>query len=163
MSDDSKPQRVVAKKQLIALIRDADQKKDKMQSISGELGERVKTAVENGHLHKGVFALCVKLYRMEEDKRNDFLRQMPLYLDMCREEGLFGSEHVGDLVDEAQRADDEPDRDEDAEAAERNAAALKAGIKPLDAQEAEFDDATSAKPSRRTRPVGDAPASTRIQ
>lgn len=149
MSEDSKPQRIVAKKQLVSLLKDHHLKKKRSQSIAGEIGERVKNAVENGNLHRGVYSLMLKLYGMDEVKRNDFLRLFPLYVDMCREEGLFGSEHVGDLLDEKQ-GEDEPGRDEDAEAAERNAAALEKGIKPLDEDgDKEFDDSTSSKPSRR--------------
>lgn len=99
--------RTVAPKQLVALIRDADQKKTKMQSIAGEIGARVKAAVENGNMHRGAYALMVRLYRMDEERRNDFIRSVQLYLDICREEGLFGDEHVGDLADMAGGVDDE--------------------------------------------------------
>lgn len=156
-------------KQLVGLIKDADQKKSKMQSISGELGERVKNAVENGHLHKGAFGLMVKLYRMEEDRRADFIRSIILYLDICREQSLFGQEHVSDLVDDADLADmargdgvaDEGERDPDTEAAEANAAALEGGIKELDPEDAH----PTVKAGRKRKGVqgGEATGSYRVQ
>lgn len=103
--------RTVAPKQLVALIKDADQKKTKIQSISGEIGARVKAAVDDGNMHRGAYALMVRLYRMDEERRNDFIRSIQLYLDICREEGLFGSEHVGDLADMAAGNDGEDDDD----------------------------------------------------
>ena len=122
--------KVVNPKQLVALIKDADQKKTRMQSISGEIGQRVKDATENGHLHRGAYALMVRLYRMDELKREDFIRQFNLYVDMCRENELFGTEHTGDLVDMAAEAS-EQDNDPDADAAERNEALLRDGISEL--------------------------------
>lgn len=109
---ESSSDRTVAPKQLVALIKDADQKKTKMQSIAGEIGARVKAAVENGNMHRGAYALMVRLYRMDEERRNDFIRSIQLYLDICAEEGLFGDEHVGDLADMAASevpADDDDD------------------------------------------------------
>lgn len=103
--------RTVAPKQLVALIKDADQKRTKIQSISGEIGARVKAAVENGNMHRGAYALMVRLYRMDEERRNDFIRSIQLYLDICSEEGLFGDEHVGDLADMA--ASEGPTDDDD--------------------------------------------------
>lgn len=153
-------QRTVAPDLLVSLVKKSDECKTEMLSISGELGERVKHAIENGHLHRGAFGLVSRLYRMDEFRRNDFIRQFNLYCDICREKGLFGAEHVGDLVDTAEQKQEHPEPDIVAQ----NAEALEKGIKPLADDEKEFDDATSSKPSRRRAPsVGDAPATTRIQ
>ena len=122
--------RAVAPKQLVALVKEAHQKKTRVQSINGELGARVKAAVDNGHLHRGAYALMLRLYRMDEERRDDFIRSIQLYLDICRDEGLFGEEHVGDLVDKAEA--EAPAVDEDEAAAEKNAKLLRKGIKKLD-------------------------------
>lgn len=133
MSDEDAVQRTVAPKQLVALIKETDQKKTRMQSLSGEIGERIKNAVENGHLHKGAFGLCVRLFRMDDLKRRDHIRSVRLYLDICEQEGLFGTEHVGDLVEQASGAD-EPNVDESA--AKETTRKLKKGIKPLEGGDA---------------------------
>lgn len=137
--------RTVAPKQLVALITEANREKDKIQSIAGSLGERVKHAIENGHLHRGAFQMMVRLYKMEEFKREDFIRQMNLYICICRENELFGPEHVGDLVEQAEGSDEADGDDprprflkDDGDAAEgaadvgkANSDALAAGIKEL--------------------------------
>lgn len=133
MSDEDAVQRTVAPKQLIALIKEADQKKTRMQSLSGELGERVKAAVENGHLHKGAFGLCVKLHRMDDLKRADYIRSVRLYLDICEQEQLWGSVHTGDLATMADQADEEG---ADEKAAKENSKKLRKGIKPLEGGDA---------------------------
>jgi hypothetical protein len=161
-TSETSTDRTIAAKQLIALVKDCDQKKTKIASHVGEIGERIKSAVENGNLHKAAFGLIVKLFRMDEDKRNDFLRQFPLYVDMCRDAGLFGSEHVGDLVEDAE-AEDRAARKAAVEGeiqdiVETNTALL-GGISELHDDEAlkSFDDETSPKPSRRAKRNGGLP------
>lgn len=154
---EEKVTKLVNAKQLVALLRDASNKKTKVAEINGEIGERIKNAAENGNLHKGLFGLMLKLSRMDELKRNDFLDQFPEYVRMCREAGLFGQEHVGDLL-----SDKEPTQEElDAEAAAANAEAIEKGITPI--PDAEFDDSTSSRPSRRRAAVdGDAPGGYKV-
>ncbi|MDP2358670.1 MAG: hypothetical protein Q8M31_21805 [Beijerinckiaceae bacterium] len=157
---ESAVQRVVNADQLVALVKWSNEKRGQISELSGEIGERVKYAADNGNLHRGVFALVCKLKRMDEYKRNDFLRQFNLYLDMCREKALFGQEHAGDLLD----ATENEEESEEEDIAAKNAAAIEKGIKPLPDEEKEFDDSTSSKPSRkRAVNVGDAPSATRIQ
>lgn len=122
---------VTPKKQFLALLKEADQKKDKLQSISGELGARIKEASENGHLNRGAFGLMVKLHRMEEDKRADFLRSFDAYREFAGEAQLWGSEHVGDLVDEAQRDEAAEQQAADEAQVAANVEALEQGITPL--------------------------------
>jgi len=118
--------RATPKKLFTALIQDASQKRQKIQSISGELGARIKNAVEEANLNRAAFSLCRRLYDMEEDKRNDFLRS------------------------EDQQAE------ADAAHVQQNIDRLNGGIKAPSEEEArEFDDATAAKPSRRNRPRAD--------
>lgn len=136
-STETSVDRTVAPKQLIALIKDAEQKGKRIQSIAGELGERVKNAVENGHLHRGAFRLMLRLYKMDEEKRGDFMRSIGLYMQICHEEGLFGDpEHAGDLVDDAERAEDEADESAPNEhgsvaADSERGQEILGGIKPL--------------------------------
>ena len=105
----------------------AAQARISLSAIAREGGE---AAVDNGHLHRGAYALMLRLYRMDEERRDDFIRSIQLYLDICRDEGLFGEEHVGDLVDKAEA--EAPAVDEDEAAAEKNAKLLRKGIKKLD-------------------------------
>jgi len=156
--------RATPKKLFTALIQDASQKRQKIQSISGELGARIKNAVEEANLNRAAFSLCRRLYDMEEDKRNDFLRSFDLYVDYCREEGLFGSEHVGDMFEDTGAAEDQQ-AEADAAHVQQNIDRLNGGIKTSanvlldDIRDREFDDATAAKPSRRNRPrAGDGEA-----
>jgi len=139
--------KIVNAKQFVALLRDADQKKTRVASINGEIGERIKEASENGHLHRALFGLMLKLSRQDELKREDFISQFPIYVEMCREAGVFGQEHVGNLADMA--AEEEPEQDADEAAAEANTTALEKGIKKLPAEDGFEDDEVSAKPSRR--------------
>jgi hypothetical protein len=148
-------------KQLVSLIKDADAKADRIASINGELRERIKNAVDNGKLHAKAFSFARAVYRMSEEKRDEYLRHVKRYLEIMEEEGLLGSVHVGDLDDLARKAAAEEAEREQADAAigEENARLVMEGIKPLDGSDAEFDDATSPKPSRRrAKKDEDAPA-----
>jgi uncharacterized protein (UPF0335 family) len=149
-------QRTVAPDQLVSLIKWINEKRSVISGLSGEIGERVKHAADNGNLHRAVCGQVAKLARMDEYKRNDWLRQFNLYIDICREKGLFGQEHCGDLLDTTQ-GDDEAEEEEDIGA--QNAAAIEKGIKQLPDEAAEPE-----KPSRRrsSTAVGDAPATTRF-
>ena len=75
-----------------------------MQSEAGALGEEIKDAVENKHLHAGALKIVVRLARMDAVKRDDFWRSLQLYWDYGIEGGLFGAQHVGDLVEQARDA-----------------------------------------------------------
>ncbi|WP_018407907.1 hypothetical protein [Methylocystis rosea] len=144
----SETEKLVNKKQFGALIKAADQAKTKVASVNGEIGERIKHAVENGNLHAGAFKAILKLYRMDSEKRDAWLRSFDAYRDMAGELNLF-EEHVGDLDDMARR--DTQKEAEEAEAAQvaENVERLENGISQLSDEEREFDDATSSKPSRR--------------
>ncbi len=142
------------KKQFLALLKEVDLKKDKSASVAGEIGERIKHAVENAHLNRAAFGMIMRLYRMDEEKREDFIRSFDLYREYCEEAKLFGEEHTGDFFDDKETDDTgdkaEPDTAEsDAEVGAKNAAKVAEGIRELTPEEREFDDATSSKPSRR--------------
>jgi hypothetical protein len=169
MSADQPVRKLVNKKQFLALYKHADQKKTRVASISGEIGERIKEASENGHLHRQLFGLMLKLGRMDELKREDFIAQFPEYCRMCREGGIFGQEHVGNLFDRQEEGEDGEDAGptEDEVVAE-NVHRLKTGISKI--PDEEFDDATATKPSRRRQkkateesPADEKPASYTFQ
>jgi hypothetical protein len=128
MADENTAERTVAPDYLVGLVREVSLKKTRQQSIAGEIGQRVKEAAENGHLHRGAFSLLLKLHRMDEQKRDDFIRAFGLYLDIAEDKNLWDDgAHVGDLADLAQKA-----AAADAVAAESNAVALEKGISKLE-------------------------------
>jgi hypothetical protein len=147
VSTENSVDRTVAPKQLIALIQEAHRERGKISTISGALGERVKLAIDNGHLHRGAFALSVRLYKMDELKREDFLRQIDLYVDICRAGGLFGAEHAGDLVEDAER-EQEAQAEADADAGEGEPVPLSAAAKAVQ------KGIKQLAPKRRGRPPG---------
>lgn len=103
--------------------------KEQTAAIAGKFGERVKNAVENGRLNKKAFAFVCALHRMEELKRQGVIRDVQLYLDMIEESGLWGHQHVGNMVDDMER-DDGDDASEEDEIKASNAKALK-GLRAL--------------------------------
>lgn len=143
--------KVANSKQMIALAKAFNQSKTKVASINGEIGERIAKAVENGNLHAKAFKFNCALARMfEKDdlKAREFWRNVMLYHEEFEKNGLFGEQHVGDIDELARKAEQE-ERDAEAAQAEANGAAIMQGIKPLEGIDAEFDDATATKPSRR--------------
>ena len=146
-------------KVLAALVRQASNNKAKIAEINGELGERIKHHIEHSNLHPKAFRLLVQLTRMDELKRKEFLDALRLYCDMTEEEGIW-PRHSGDLVEQAGVREEAEPVDEDAEAAEANAARLRAGIQRLDEESA--SEGEPAPPTRRRRGKGDAPGTYRM-
>ena len=133
-------EKVVSVSVFKALAQLAEQVKKRMASASGELGERIKNAVEDGGLHAGAFKQVVRLNRMDVLKRNAFLRHFDLYRDYAERE--FWAGDTADMFDDDH--DDEPSAaevkaDADKKAAAKNAKAIKNGIKPLTDDEKAFD------------------------
>lgn len=122
-------------------MRDGDACKTKCSSIADTFGERVQDAAENKHLHRGAFKLCLKLFRMDAEKREDFVRSLNLYIYMCGEQGLWET-HEGDFVDKAEAA-----KDVSADAVETNVTRLNGGITKL-----EPEDANGERKPRHGRP-----------
>jgi hypothetical protein len=159
-------EQVINKKQFAALLKDVLLKKKRMQSIAGELGERIKEGCDNGHLNRKAFSMIRAIASMDEEKRDDVLRSFDLYRDYCESEHFFGEKHLGDLAEQAER---EAAADRDADAADKKyeraagLEAIKKGIKPITEDAslglaeaaltalAKFDDSTSSKPSRRSQ------------
>lgn len=126
-------EKVVPKKTLISLVKQAGEVKKRTQSIAGEFGEQVADAVETKHLHKGAFGLVAKLDRMDELKRKEFERNLSLYIDMMYESGRWAG-HEGDLAEtvHTQDEDEQPAADPAAQEAahvENNVRTLRRGIK----------------------------------
>lgn len=90
------------KKVGVSLIRHLNVAKAQTQSINGSVGQEIKDAVENKHLHSGALKMIAKLARLDEIKRNDFLASFDLYRIYAMESNFFGEEHVGDLMDDAE-------------------------------------------------------------
>ena len=80
----------------------------------------------------------LRLYKMDEEKRGDFMRSIGLYMQICHEQGLFGDpEHIGDLVDDAERGEEGPDDSAPNEhgsvaADSETGQEILSGIKPMD-------------------------------
>ena len=115
-------------KLVLSLIRRSNETKTRVRSEAGALGEEIKKAVENKHLHAGALKLVARLARMDAGKRDDFSRAFDLYRDYVVEGGLFGDRHMGDLVDQA-HADDGDAQTENIAAS--NVSSIKRGIKQL--------------------------------
>lgn len=148
-------ERIVNKKQLSALVRESVSTRDRTASISGTFRERVGEAVENGHLDRKAFNIVAGLAKMKDDVARDrAIRNIPLYIDMLREEGLFPAEHVGDLVDDAEKAAASED---DAAADDRDPVAAAA-----DAAFSAEDGVEPAPPKRTRAKVGEAPSTFKL-
>lgn len=119
--------RVIGQKPFRKLVESFGHRKSKIQSLSGELGETIRIAVDNQNLHRGAFALIARLDKMDEMKRNDFLRSFALYRDYMESDGGTWSA-TPDMVDQAEAPATGPTDDEKVET---NVRALRRGIKPL--------------------------------
>lgn len=135
-------------KQVNAILTEADQKKTKISTITGELGERLKSFFEGSGIHRKAFSTIAALDRKDEEFRNDFFRSFDELRLICERDRWGG--HEGDLLDKEQ--DEEGgDGGQHREAAERNAKLLNAGIKPLD--EAATDAVDQAGKRRGRKPA----------
>lgn len=143
----------VNSKVLIALLREGANKKAAVAELTGEFGERLRHHKEASNLNLKAFRIISTMNGMEELKRDAFWDALQLYYDMASTE-LWDAGHVGDLVKDAAAP-----VDEDAEAAERNAAAIRDGISELPA-----DEAPTAPAPKRGRPKagGNAPGTYRV-
>jgi len=115
---------------LKSLISKCDGMKADMDEARGELGAAIKDAEETHGVHRKAFKQVLALKRMESAARSDFLRAFDDYrekLDLNDQPDMF------DEGDEQSRRDAQSAKAaEDAAIVEKNAAALKGGIKQLD-------------------------------
>jgi hypothetical protein len=125
-TDDSQHEIAASSKLVLSLINASNETKTRVQSEAGALGERIKDAVENKHLHASALKFTARLARMDAVKGNEFWRSVQLYMDYASEAGLFGAQ--SDFIDLAQEAA-EAGNGEDIGA--ENAGKIRRGIKPL--------------------------------
>lgn len=128
--------RQIGREQLAALVREKMRAKDAAARANEFANEKISSAVENVNLHRGAFNLIAALARKDEQKRKDFLSAFDLYRDMAEEAGLFGDQHIGDLMDDAANGakdDEEASRAaEEAEQIANNVTRLTRGIQKLE-------------------------------
>lgn len=124
---ESESGRVIAQKTFRNLVKSFGHRKSKLQSLAGELGETIKTAVDTHNLHRGAFSMTAKLDRMDEMKRADFLRSFDRYREYMESAGGSWSA-APDLADQAEAENAGPS---DEEITRTNVTRLQRGIKPL--------------------------------
>jgi len=93
------------KKLVLSLIKGINEDKKRVQSINGTRGEEIRGYVEDKHLHAKALKRVAELVRMDQEKRDDFLRAQARYCEYAKEAGLFGDEHTGDLVEQAENGE----------------------------------------------------------
>lgn len=85
-SDEKKtPTQIVGQinqKKLRSLMADCRSAYKDAREINGELGAKIKDAIENENLHKKAFAIVRTLDRMEAEKLADTLEMVDYYLDI---------------------------------------------------------------------------------
>lgn len=67
----------------------------KSAEVRGQIGAAVKAGESDHNIHRGAASLCMKLVRMDESKRDEFLRHFDSYrlqLGMGRQTDLFNDE-----------------------------------------------------------------------
>ncbi|SFM91357.1 hypothetical protein [Methylobacterium pseudosasicola] len=113
---------------LKSLISKCDSMKADMDESRGELGAAVKDAEEVHGINRKAFKLVLSLKRMEQDKRDEFLKSLIDYvekLDLGPQADLF------DEGDEAGRRAAQESATAAEDTAAENARRLKGGIKQL--------------------------------
>lgn len=129
--------KIISKDVFSSLMKEVSANKAKISEISGHIGSRIKNAADGYNLHRGAFALMVRMKRMDETKRNDLFRNIGLYWDMCVEIGFFGAQTKDMFEDTNEETEDEsetetaPELTPDEIAAAANEALLTKGIKEL--------------------------------
>lgn len=131
--------RLISQKRLVDLIRETGVKRKRIQSEVGAIGERVAEAAEKHNLHRGVFGLVCRLAGMDELKREDFLRQLDIYVEHCRKGGIFGNESYGDLLERNETQADEEEQE--------------AAAKPAVAKRPDADNLVQLGRGRKKAPV----------
>lgn len=72
----------ISQKKLKTLLAECRSAYKDTREINGELGAKIKDAIENENLHKKAFATIRSLDRMEPEKLADFLDMFEYYLDI---------------------------------------------------------------------------------
>lgn len=84
-SDKAKPsevKKVISGSKLKNLMAAKRSAKKDTAEIAGQLGQMIRDAVENNHLHRKAFGTIVMLDNMEPEKVLDFLDHFNYYLDV---------------------------------------------------------------------------------
>lgn len=128
--------RVIPEKKFNQLLRAYASTRQKMQSLAGDIGQMIADAVEKNFLHKGAFSLIAKLHKMDEMKRNDFLRAFDIYRERMEAKEWGSGKDMMDGADTDDSAEgDPPEADKAAKTAEEigeeNGRKVRRGIKPL--------------------------------
>ncbi len=69
--------------------------KAKVSEITGQIGAEVKRAESDLNIHRGAASLILKLHRMDEEKRDEYLRHFDSYrlqMGMGRQSDLFNDD-----------------------------------------------------------------------
>lgn len=81
-----------------------------MHELAGTLGQMIKDAIENNHLHRKAFGVICVLDKMENEKLRDFLDHFEYYLDVSgigkRADSVMRM-NLGEKNDEAENDDDD--------------------------------------------------------
>ena len=128
---DNAVDRVISEKKFNTLLNRFQEGSKRLRSLSGDLGTEVKEAVDKDHLHKGAFALFAKLDRMDELKRNDFLRAFDIYRERADASGGRW-DGTGDIIDRSaqeEKAAAQEKASADEEQVKTNVTRLRRGIK----------------------------------
>lgn len=105
-ADEPKGPPVISKKKLGDLLKDARAISADIKEQAGTLGQQVKEAVENNHLHRKAFTAVRGLDKMEPEKLAEFFYHFDRYLDMTglRERAAtapnFWEGHDGEVEDD---------------------------------------------------------------
>lgn len=75
---------LISQKSLVALLKEDDNYKGKIDGLVGELRETIGNAVEKKHLNKQMYALLKKFHRYKSiEKLADDWRTLLAYMDMA--------------------------------------------------------------------------------
>lgn len=128
--------KIIDKEIFSSLMKEVSANKGKISELSGHIGSRIKNAADGHNLHRGAFALMVRMNKMDEVKRNDLFRNISVYWDICTELGFFGAQTKdmfdGDDQETEEQTEAAPELTADELAAAANEALLTKGIKTLE-------------------------------
>jgi hypothetical protein len=151
---ETETDKIVPLSQFVSLVKMGEATRKKIQSESGAFGAKVKAAVEDANLHAGAFGVICRLHKMEEGKRNEFIRNLDIYLQFG-EENLWSGDHVGDLDAMAKAPDPAAVKAEaDAKAAKSNSVKIASGIKALEPDASDKSASATVTPLNAGRPKG---------
>lgn len=111
---------VTSGKKLKSLLASCRSTQNDITELAGTLGEQIKSAVENHHLHKKAFNVCKMADRMEPEKLAEFLEQLEHYLEATGLNERAASAPRMDMGAAGEQTENEADEAEQDKAAKRN-------------------------------------------